>query len=213
MGAVGKNYKYSIYREFYCTHSNRTWGLIMSNVEQPKYQIISSDGPIQLRTYNPLIVAEVKMQGERQQAIYAGFRLLADYIFGNNKANNKIAMTEPVTQQEGQKIAMTAPVTQQSNGDEWSVHFTMPSKYTMDTLPQPNNKAVILKEIPAKSYIVIKFSGLATKNNITKQEKKLQDYVREKKINTIGKPIYAFFNPPWTIPFLRRNEIMWELVQ
>jgi len=184
----------------------------MSNVEHPKYQIISSDGHIQIRKYSPLIVAEVTMQGDRQKAIYAGFRLLADYIFGNNSASSKIAMTAPVTQQKGEKIAMTAPVTQQSKGDEWTVHFTMPSKYTMDTLPKPNNQAVVLKVISAKSYIAIKFSGLATKNNITKHQDKLQDYVLEKKINTIGKPIYAFFNPPWTIPFLRRNEIMLELL-
>jgi len=122
------------------------WGPIVSNVEQPKYQVVKSSGNIEIRDYAPMIVAEVDIPGERRDAIGKGFRIIADYIFGNNTTAQKVPMTTPVTQQDGEKIAMTAPVTQRGEGNSWRVRFVMPSSYTMDTLPQPNNPAVELKK-------------------------------------------------------------------
>ena len=214
-------------------------GPAMSNVEKPQYQLISEQGNIQIREYNPSIVAEVQVQGEREEAISQGFRLLADYIFGNNKveqdiamtapvtqrSSEKIAMTAPVTQQSSQKIAMTAPVTQQSSqkiemtapvkqqglDNAWKVNFTMPSKYSMNTLPKPNNEKVTLHQVSSKKYIVIKFSGMGSNKNLASQEKELQEYISKNKIQTLSEPIYAFYNPPWTLAFLRHNEIMIEI--
>jgi effector-binding domain-containing protein len=201
-------------------------GPAMSNVEQPKYQVVSEQGNIQIREYNPSIVAEVQVQGEREEAISQGFRLLADYIFGNNKVEQDIAMTAPVKQQSGQKIAMTAPVTQQSSqkiemtapvkqqgssDNAWKVNFTMPSKYLMNTLPQPNNEKVRLHQVSSKKYIVIKFSGMGFNKNLASHEKELQEYISKNKIQTLSEPIYAFYNPPWTLAFLRHNEIMIEI--
>jgi hypothetical protein len=88
------------------------WGPIVSNVEQPKYQVVASEGNIEIRDYAAMIVAETEVTGDRREAISKGFRTIADYIFGNNTAAQKVPMTAPVTQQEGAKIAMTAPVTQ-----------------------------------------------------------------------------------------------------
>ncbi len=188
-----------------------SWGPIVSSVEQPKYQVLSTDGQIEIREYSPIIVAEVIVQGGRKEAINQGFRRLADYIFGNNTSNNNISMTAPVTQQQSQKIAMTAPVSQHAKGSGWAIHFVMPSQYSLDTLPKPNNKEVTLKKVSTKRFAVIRFSGMNTNNNIDLHEKKLQAYLLEKGINAISTPTYAFYNPPWTLPLLRRNEVLIEI--
>ena len=138
----------------------------MSNVEQPKYKLVEADKNIEIRDYGPTIVAEVEASGERAKAISEGFRLIADYIFGNNSSKQNVPMTAPVTQQSGGKIAMTAPVTQQGSGNTWTVRFIMPAKYTLATLPKPNNLAVKLREIPGKRFAVIRFSGMAGEESV-----------------------------------------------
>lgn len=186
-------------------------GTIMSNVEQPKYKIIHSKGSIELREYAPMVVAEVEVSGERKEAINNGFRILADYIFGNNSPGKKIAMSAPVTQQQGEKIAMSAPVTQQGDGNTWKVRFVMPESYTLETLPEPNSKNVTLIPIPAKRFAVIRFTGLAGDSSIKSNTEELQAYIHEQKLKPLSSPTFAFYNPPWTLPFLRRNEVMIEV--
>lgn len=186
-------------------------GPVMSDVEKPNYEIIKSQGAIEVRQYEPLIIAQVQISGEREEAIGDGFRLLADYIFGNNIANQDIAMTAPVQQQESTKIAMTAPVQQQSTGDDWQVSFVMPSEYTIDTLPKPVNDRVTLKEIPAKTFAAITFSGTNSDENVKAHEKILLEYVEANDLSVISTPKYAFYNPPWTLPPMRRNEVMIEI--
>jgi hypothetical protein len=186
-------------------------GTIMSRVDEPKYTVIETDGNIQIRDYGPILVAEVEVSGERMKAINQGFRIIADYIFGNNAPAQKIAMTAPVTQQAGEKIAMTAPVTQQGSGDVWKVRFVMPQNYTLETIPKPNNQQVRLLSNPAKRFAVIRFSGFNTDRNINSHLEKLRRYVSDHKLISVGEPIMAFYNPPWTLPFLKRNEVMLEL--
>jgi effector-binding domain-containing protein len=186
-------------------------GPLMSNVEQPIYQVIRSERNFDIRQYAPMIIAEVEVQGKREEAVGSGFRMLADYIFGNNTVQQEIAMTATVQQQNSEKISMTAPVQQQSQNGAWKVSFVMPSKYLIDTLPKPNDETVALKEVPAKTYAVILFSGLNSNENILLHEEKLMQYVEINQITTVGSPKYAFYNPPWTLPFLRRNEIMFEI--
>ncbi len=120
-------------------------------------------------------------------------------------------MTAPVMQQDSEKIAMTAPVTQQGDGSTWRVRFIMPSSYTMETLPKPHNPAVKLKEIAAKRYVVIRFSGMATEDSLKRRSKELNEWVSTKNLTPLSAPVYAFYNPPWTLPFLRRNEVMIEI--
>ena len=187
------------------------WGPIVSNVEHPKYALVERSGAIEIRDYAPMIVAETEVTGERREAISKGFRLIADYIFGNNTAAQKVPMTAPVTQQSGEKIAMTAPVTQQGNGNSWLVRFVMPSGYTMDTLPKPNNPAVELKKIPTTRYAVIRFSGMGSEGSLKSHTKRLTDFLGAKKFTPLSPPTYAFYNPPWTLPFLRRNEVLVEI--
>lgn len=183
----------------------------MSNVEQPNYEIESSLDSYEIRRYDPMIVAEVSLNGSREESISTGFRLLADYIFGNNIVEERIAMTAPVQQERSEKIAMTAPVQQQEVDGAWNVRFVMPSQYSMETLPKPRNQRVALRQIPSKRYVVITFSGTNSDANIKKNEQRLKAYIEANALQTVGSPKYAFYNPPWTLPFLRRNEILIEL--
>jgi SOUL heme-binding protein len=186
-------------------------GPIMSRVEQPDYKVTMTEGAIEIRSYGPMIAAEAEVKGERQAAINEGFRLIAAYIFGANTPNAKIAMTAPVQQQSSQKIAMTAPVTQQTAGDSWTVRFIMPSSWTLETLPAPNDPRVTLKPVAAKRLLAIRFSGTASDSLIRTKTDELRRYAAAKKLATTGEPLLAFYNPPWTLPFFRRNEVMLEL--
>jgi hypothetical protein len=182
-------------------------------VEEPQYTVSEAEGDFELRTYKPMIVAETLVQGSMDEASSAGFRLIADYIFGNNTSatggNEKISMTAPVAMApESEKISMTAPVSMQQSGEQWRVHFVMPSQYTLDSLPVPNNPAVTLREVPAGNYAVIRFSGFAGEDKVAAKTAELMAWLDSKDLPTNGKPELARYNPPWTLPFLRRNEVM-----
>ncbi len=179
--------------------------------DEPAYSVESKDGDFEIRRYEPLLAAEVTVGGERSAAISQGFRLLADFIFGNNTSKTKIEMTAPVTQQPSEKIAMTVPVTQQATGNEWKVRFIMPAQYTAETLPVPNNKAVRIVAEPAKRFAVIRFSGWSSEANLSEHRALLEAWVKAKALPTAGPPVAAFYNPPWSLPFLRRNEYQIEL--
>ncbi len=188
--------------------------------EEPKYTILSQTDEFELRRYGEQLTAQTWVTGDQDTASRAGFKILADYIFGNNSAANgesrKISMTAPVTMQpetkkgsgESQKIAMTAPVSIQQTKDKWRVQFTMPSRYTLQTLPKPNNPNIEIVEVPAQTYGVIKFSGLAGTEKVAAKTKELQSWMQAQNLTITGKPELARYNPPWTLPFMRRNEIM-----
>ena len=182
-------------------------GPLMSAVETPDYQVIQSHQNIEIRRYEPMIIAEVEVEGPRKQAIGDGFRLLADYIFGNTTTGQEIAMTAPVEQQE--EVTMTAPPGQQARS--WRVRFVMPSQYTIETLPQPNDQRVMIKSIASRHWAVIAFSGTMSDDNIKDHEKQLMHFVQTHEIAVTGSPLYAFYNPPWTVPMMRRNEVMIEI--
>lgn len=184
------------------------WGPIASRVEQAPYTVVETHDNIQIREYAPMIIAQVEVSGNREQAIDRGFRIIADYIFGNNISTQKVSMTAPVTQQKSEKIAMTAPVTQIAQGNSWIVRFVMPANFTLQTLPKPNNQAIKIEELPSSRYAVIRFSGIAGAESLEQHTAALESYIKMNHLESISEPIYAFFNPPWTLPFLRRNEIM-----
>lgn len=188
-----------------------TWSAMASNVETPDYLVSSKSGNLEIREYGPTIVAEATVEGERDKAIQRGFSIIADYIFGNNLSSSKVAMTAPVTQQSSEKIAMTAPVTQKAKGQSWQVRFVMPAKYTMATLPKPVNREVVLIEVPATRVAAIRFSGFASQESLDKQETLLKAFMTERGLTAASTPQYAFYNAPWTLPFMRRNEIMIEI--
>jgi hypothetical protein len=158
-----------------------------------------------------MIVAEVDVQGPRMKALNQGFRLIAAYIFGQNLSSASVPMTAPVTQQSGQPIPMTAPVTQSADGPTWKVRFIMPRRYTLETLPKPRNPQVRLIPIPARKIAAIRFSGFNTDQNLSAHRDQLLRYLHDHHLTVLGPPDTAFYNPPWTLPFLRRNEIMFDL--
>lgn len=196
----------------------------MAKTAEPPFDVTAKDGDIEVRRYQPMVVAEVEMSGDRDTAINAGFRVLANYIFGANTTKSSIDMTAPVTQQSSQKIAMTAPVTQQAAGDgtgsadgglsgsgPWKVRFVMPEGSTLATLPKPNDARVKLIDIPAREVAAIRFSGWSTQSNLASHREKLLKYVEAHKLTATSSPVYAFYDPPWTLPFWRRNEVMMDL--
>ena len=173
------------------------WGYMSSQVEQSPYTVISQNGAIEVRDYPPMIVAEVITTGPRDQAIRSGFRLLADYIFGNNQSQSA--------------IPMTAPVTQTAVEGQWQTRFMMPAAYTMDSLPKPVKDQVQLRQVPPKRFVVIRFSGLPSDEDLKQEQDNLKSAIQSQNLTAISGPIYAFFNPPWTLPPMRRNEIMIEI--
>ena len=180
-------------------------------IEEPKYSVLEKTPPFELRSYAPMILAEVRVEGDLDDASSQGFRLIAAYIFGQNQVSEKIAMTAPVAVEEqavkSAKIAMTAPVNIESNAGQWTVSFVMPSEYTMDTLPKPLNSKVQLRQIPAVKRAVITFSGFSNHQKVAEKTLELEEWMKTKNLQATGTPKFARYNPPWTLPFMRRNEI------
>ncbi len=202
-------------------------------IEEPKFQLltkeVTGEGIFELRHYAPFVVAETWVDGDMDTASNKGFRVIADYIFGNNQAAGsvagdkvaaKIAMTAPVTLEpvtpKSEKIAMTAPVSLESRADmtgtgHWRVHFVMPSEYTLATLPKPNNSAVQLREVGAKTVAVVTYSGFNTLNRIQHETEKLIRWMQSKNLEPKGDALLARYDPPWTLPIWRRNEVHFEV--
>lgn len=181
--------------------------------EEPVFTLVKKDGSFEIRDYAPVIVAETTLTGSAERARNAGFQPLADYIFAKDRKGSTIAMTAPVTQAPREQIAMTAPVTQSSTGDSWTISFTMPASYTMETLPTPVNSNVRLVPQAARRMAVVRFSGTASADSMDKMRIELINLVKALGLQTVGEPVFAFYDPPWTLPFFRRNEVMVELVQ
>lgn len=166
--------------------------------EEPKFDLLEKADAFELRHYPALVIAEVSVEGNLDEISGKGFRLIADYIFGNNKA--KAGGSE--------KISMTAPVSVQQNQGRWRMHFVMPAKYTLDSLPVPNNPQVMLKMLTARNVAVITFSGIASESKTAKKTRELLAWIDTKHLRPISNPELARYNPPWTLPFFRRNEVM-----
>ena len=185
-------------------------------IEEPKFNLIAKENAFELRAYQSKIIAEVTIDAGMSESSSKGFRLIADFIFGNNTSreggSEKISMTAPVSVYEkSEQISMTAPLGVQEVKDGWKVYFVMPSKYTLDSLPKPNNAQVSIKQIPAKKFAVIRFSGLVDEEKMNKKVKDLNEWIVSRNLKPISNPELARYNPPWTLPFLRRNEVMVEV--
>ncbi|MBU3559369.1 heme-binding protein [Polynucleobacter sp. Nonnen-W13] len=184
--------------------------------EEPRFSIIEKSEPFELRSYAPQLIAEVKVEGDLDTASSQGFRLIAAFIFGQNQVSEKISMTAPVAIETAQstKIAMTVPVGIEASKDsakgvsQWVFSFVMPSEYTMATLPKPLNPLVSIRELPAQRRAAITFSGFYNEAKVLEKTKALEDWIKSKQWQSIGNPQFARYNPPWSIPFIRRNEIL-----
>jgi hypothetical protein len=189
-------------------------------IEEPKYEVLTSQAPFELRHYAPTLIAQTIVEGDMDAASNKGFRLIADFIFGNNLAAGseqaaKIAMTAPVTvEPQSSKIAMTAPVTiepQSGSAQQWRIHFVMPSQYTLATIPKPKNSAVTLHELPSKYFVVHRYSGFNTEARVQEKTDEALAWAKQQSLKVAGTPQLSRYDPPWTLPMFRRNEIMVEV--
>ena len=178
--------------------------------EEPDYELIEKLGTIEIREYAPYLVAETTVNGDAESAGNEGFRILAGYIFGDNQGEKKIAMTAPVNQERdtGSKIAMTAPVTQERAGGQFKIRFMMPSEYTMETLPKPNDTRITIRQVPASKFAAIRYSGTWSQKNYDKHWSELQGALADNGYRPTGEPTWARYDPPFMPWFLRRNEIL-----
>jgi hypothetical protein len=188
-------------------------------IEEPTYEVVKSYPEFELRRYEPFLVAETEVDGDFDEVGSQAFRILAAYIFGENKSQAKMEMTAPVNQRpaagEGEKMAMTAPVSQRSKGsggsDTFVLSFVMPSGYSLDSLPVPLDPRVLLREEPAKLMAVRSYSGRWTEANYRENESLLLAAVKKAGLTPVAAPVYARYNSPFSLPFLRRNEAMVEV--
>jgi len=177
--------------------------------EEAAYNVIRKDGAIEIRAYEPQLLAEVLVEGALEDASSQAFRTLFRYIDGNNTSQQKVAMTAPVSQEKAsEKIAMTAPVSQEKAGEKWRVGFMMPAGLTMKTVPKPNNPAITIREKPAHRMATIRYSGRWSKERYLKHRQKLETWLNEQEMPAIGEPVWARYNAPFVPWFMRRNEIL-----
>ncbi len=180
-------------------------------VEEPKYRVEKNFDSFEVRVYEPVVVAETVVTGAFGDGTNEGFRRLAGYIFGANDAGRKIAMTAPVGAEpvRGIKIAMTAPVGSERTADGWVVTFTMPSSFTMKTLPTPDDTRVRLRAIPSRRVAAVRFSGTWGADKFEAAAKKLVLEAKEAGLAPADMPhVFARYDPPWTPWFMRRNEVL-----
>jgi len=177
--------------------------------EEAPYTVIKTDDSFELREYPPQVLAEIIVEGELEDAGNKAFRPLFRYISGGNKSRSKIAMTAPVSQeQKGEKISMTAPVSQQRVQGKWAVSFMMPASYTMETLPTPDDRNITLHQVPARRVAAVRYSGFWSEEKYRLHKEKLEKWIKDNRFTVTGEPVWARYNPPFTLWFMRRNEIL-----
>jgi len=183
--------------------------LVIRNLEEPTYTVLEKRGGYEIREYKPYIIAETEVTGSYSEALNEGFRVIADYIFGNNSSKTSIAMTAPVLESESEKIAMTVPVINTSEGSQTrTISFVLPSEYTLETLPTPNNSKVTLTEVPARTVVALRFNWYATEGRAAKKQALLEKRIVEDGLTRTGAVQVAQYNPPFSMPLIRRNEII-----
>ena len=178
-------------------------------IEEVPYTVIEKNKAFELRQYSPHIVAETTVEGAFDQVGSEGFRRLADYINGENRSKQSIAMTAPVSQEaQSKKIAMTAPVGQEKSGDRWRITFVMPAKYALDTLPEPIDSRIELKQEPGRLMAAVRYSGTWSRKGYEENKERLLAWIQERGFKQTAEPVWARYNPPFMPWFLRRNEIL-----
>ena len=178
-------------------------------IEKARYQVMERDARFELRQYEPYIVAETLVRGSFRDVGNQGFSRLFRYIQGNNRKRESISMTAPVSQEQGsEKISMTAPVGQEKRDEEWSITFRMPSAYTMETLPEPLDRRVQLRQREGQLIASFRYSGNWSEKRFEKKRALLQAHIAKRGLRPAGETVFARYNPPFLPPFLRRNEVL-----
>ena len=178
-------------------------------IEEANYNVLKKDDRFEIRDYAPQILAEIIVEGDIEQAGNKAFNRLFRYISGENRSRDKIEMTAPVSQESrGEKIKMTAPVSLQPAQGRWAVSFMMPAAYTLETLPEPVDSGIIIRQVPARRIAAVRYSGFWSEKNYLRHKNELEAWILKEGLTILGDPIWARYNPPFTLWFLRRNEIL-----
>jgi hypothetical protein len=184
-------------------------------IESPRYGVVQKDRKFEIREYDDYVLAEVEIDGDFATALQKGFRVLADYIFGGNSSKAHINMTVPVTQQPAgsEKIEMTAPVTSSpiEEGKKYMIAFNMPSKYTLESLPDPANKTISFRKVGRHRVAALRFSGDLSDKLAARKTKELEIWLQENKYSKKGGFVFAQYNPPWIPGVFRRNEVLTDV--
>lgn len=184
-------------------------GVIASvGIERAKYTVLAEQGNFEVRQYAPQIIAETMVETDFDEAGNIAFGRLYGYISGKNRTKESIAMTAPVEQQSSEKIAMTAPVAQVEADAQYAVSFLMPVEYTMETLPQPLDPKVQLREIPTRKMAALRYSGTWSQKRYEQKKESLEQFIAERGLTIVGPAIFARYDPPFQLWFLRRNEVL-----
>jgi len=186
------------------------------STEEPNYSLLQNEGQYEVREYEALVIAETLVDAGFDDAGKIAFKRLFDYISGDNETAAEITMTAPVmaldeNRSSGEKISMTAPVTGQETPLGWRFAFVLPSGYTLATAPVPGNPEVRLEQVPARKVAVVRYSGSWNEMAYEENLKNLQQWMRQNQLDTDSLPRVAGYDPPWTLPFLRRNEVMIDI--
>jgi len=176
---------------------------------EARFNVIEKEKDFELRRYEPHIVAQTIVEGDFEEVGNKGFRRLFEYINGKNRKKISIPMTAPVLEEiASEKIPMTAPVNQERENGKWVISFVMPPDYTLETLPEPLDPSVNLKIVPGRLVAALKYSGTWSTNHYGDKQELLEKTIRAHGLIPIGEPVFARYNPPWTLWFLRRNEVL-----
>ena len=177
--------------------------------EEAEYTVVLKEQSFELRRYEPHVLAETVVDGDFDSAGNKAFRRLFKYISGDNKSREKVEMTSPVAQgAASEKIDMTSPVGQQRENGKWVVSFMMPASFSLETLPEPNDPNVTLRQVPARDIAAVRYSGLWSEKSYVSHKEKLEEWIEEKGFRVVGEPEWARYDPPFKPWFLRRNEIL-----
>ena len=178
-------------------------------IEEATYKVVKKDDKFEIRDYAPHTLAETVVEGDLEEAGNKAFNRLFRYISGDNRSRGKVAMTAPISQEPvGEKIKMTAPVGQQRVQERWAVSFMMPASYTLETLPEPVDPQVTLRQVPARRMAAVRYSGFWSERNYLRYRMELESWIHERGLTIVGEPVWARYNPPFTPWFFRRNEIL-----
>ncbi|MFT5036680.1 MAG: hypothetical protein ACI9VM_000243 [Candidatus Azotimanducaceae bacterium] len=183
--------------------------VVIRNLEEPSYTVLEKRKGYEVRKYDPYIIAETEVTGSYSDSLNEGFRVIADYIFGNNTSKTSIAMTTPVLENKSESIAMTVPVINTSENEQVRIiSFVLPSKYTLETLPEPNNSKVRLTEVKARTVVALRFNWYAMESRAAKKQALLEALIAKDGLVVNGPVQVAQYNPPFSMPLMRRNEII-----
>ncbi len=205
--------------------------LFPRRVEEPRYDVVGELGRLELRRYAPQLRAVTEVAGERsRQHESEAFRRLARFIFGANQRREAVPMTAPVLEEaaslphpgasrrdagtaaaEGEVLPMTAPVLEEQQGRALRMSFVMPAAYSVATLPAPVDRRVHLEQVPPRKVAALRFSGLTSRRRVEARRAELRARLQRVGLRARAEPTLARYDPPWVLPFLRRNELLVEI--